>query len=98
MNLKEHQETIDILMETMSKKTKEVSDMKMELETTNIKLQEKVLIGHLIYSGIKVLGDIKMQPLGSSVTVFTVSLGFLVLGSIQRRPEKILLNSLQEYP
>ncbi|XP_052035155.1 centromere-associated protein E isoform X3 [Apodemus sylvaticus] len=42
MNLKEHQERIDILMETMSKKTKEVSDMKMELETTNNKLQEKV--------------------------------------------------------
>ncbi|GAB1295424.1 Centromere-associated protein E [Apodemus speciosus] len=42
MNLKEHQETIDRLMGTMSKKTKEVSDMKMELETANIKLQEKV--------------------------------------------------------
>ncbi|XP_029331454.1 centromere-associated protein E isoform X2 [Mus caroli] len=42
MNLKEHQETIDRLMETMSKKTEEISNMKMELENVNMKLQEKV--------------------------------------------------------
>ncbi|XP_028616283.1 centromere-associated protein E [Grammomys surdaster] len=42
MNLKEHQETINRLMGTVSKKTEEVSNMKMELENTNIKLQEKV--------------------------------------------------------
>lgn len=42
MNLKEHQETIDRLMETMSEKTEEISNMKMELENVNMKLQEKV--------------------------------------------------------
>ncbi|XP_029393798.1 centromere-associated protein E [Mus pahari] len=42
MNLKEHQETIDRLMKTMSKKTEEISNVKMELENVNIKLQEKV--------------------------------------------------------
>ncbi|XP_055484148.1 centromere-associated protein E [Psammomys obesus] len=42
MDLKEHQETIDRLRGTVSKKTDEVSNMKMELENANIKLQEKV--------------------------------------------------------
>lgn len=42
MNLKEHQETIDLLMMTMSKKTAEGSNMKMELENVNIKLQEQI--------------------------------------------------------
>ncbi|KAK7819394.1 hypothetical protein U0070_025422, partial [Myodes glareolus] len=43
MDLKEHQETIDRLRENVSKKTDELSNMKMELENANIKLQEKVL-------------------------------------------------------
>uniref|UniRef100_UPI00402B4B3F centromere-associated protein E n=1 Tax=Arvicanthis niloticus TaxID=61156 RepID=UPI00402B4B3F len=42
MNLKEHQDTIDRLLGAVSKKTEEVSNMKTELENTNIKLQEKV--------------------------------------------------------
>lgn len=62
MNLKEHQETIDLLMMTMSKKTAEGSNMKMELENVNMKLQEKVLTGHLICSCLKSFGGIKVQP------------------------------------
>lgn len=42
MDLKEHQETIDKLRGIVSKKTDEVSSMKMELEDANIKLQEKI--------------------------------------------------------
>ncbi|XP_041515601.1 centromere-associated protein E isoform X2 [Microtus oregoni] len=42
MDLKEHQETIDRLRGSVSKKTDEVSNMKMELENANIKLQEKI--------------------------------------------------------
>ncbi|XP_052586509.1 centromere-associated protein E isoform X2 [Peromyscus californicus insignis] len=42
MDLKEHQETIDKLRGIVSKKTDEVSNMKMELEDANIKLQEKI--------------------------------------------------------
>ncbi|XP_036047276.1 centromere-associated protein E [Onychomys torridus] len=42
MDLKEHQETIDRLRGIVSKKTDEVSNMKMELEDANIKLQEKI--------------------------------------------------------
>lgn len=53
MHLKEHQETIDKLRGIVSKKTDEVSSMKMELEDANIKLQEKVLIGHPICSCLK---------------------------------------------
>ncbi|XP_038167396.1 centromere-associated protein E isoform X1 [Arvicola amphibius] len=42
MDLKEHQETIDRLRGSVSKKTDEVSNMKMELENANTKLQEKI--------------------------------------------------------
>ncbi|KAL1772141.1 centromere-associated protein E [Sigmodon hispidus] len=42
MDLKQHQETIDRLRSTVSKKTDEVSSMKMELENANTKLQEKI--------------------------------------------------------
>lgn len=64
MNLKEHQETIDRLRESVSKKTDEVSNMKMELENANIKLQEKVLIGHPICSCLKAFGVIKVPHPG----------------------------------
>uniref|UniRef100_A0A8C2QPZ7 Centromere-associated protein E n=1 Tax=Cricetulus griseus TaxID=10029 RepID=A0A8C2QPZ7_CRIGR len=42
LDLKEHQETIDRLRGVVSKKTAEVSNMEMELENANIKLQEKI--------------------------------------------------------
>ncbi|XP_057649265.1 centromere-associated protein E [Chionomys nivalis] len=42
MDLKEHQDTIERLRGSVSKKTDEVSSMKMELENANIKLQEKI--------------------------------------------------------
>ncbi|XP_050014387.1 centromere-associated protein E [Alexandromys fortis] len=42
MDLEEHQETIDRLRGSVSKKTDEISNMKMELENANIKLQEKI--------------------------------------------------------
>jgi centromeric protein E len=44
MDLKEHQETIDRLREIVSEKTEEISTMKMDLENSNAKLQEKVFL------------------------------------------------------
>lgn len=64
MDLKEHQETIDRLRGSVSKKTDEVSDMKMELENANIKLQEKVLIGNPVCSQLKAFGVIKVLHTG----------------------------------
>lgn len=52
----------------MSKKTDEVSKMEMELENANIKLQEKVLVGHFICSCLIVaFGNIKVQPYWETV-------------------------------
>ncbi|NP_001408015.1 centromere-associated protein E [Rattus norvegicus] len=42
LDLKEHQETIERLMGSVAKRTEEVSDMNMELERANTRLQEKV--------------------------------------------------------
>ena len=43
MHLKEHQEIIDQLRGIVSEKTDEISNMQMDLENSNAKLQEKVL-------------------------------------------------------
>lgn len=51
LDLKEHQETIERLMGSVAKRTEEVSDMNMELERANTRLQEKVLTGHLTLHG-----------------------------------------------
>lgn len=64
MDLEEHQETIDRLRGSVSKKTDEISNMKMELENANIKLQEKVLIGHLVCSRLKAFGVVKVLHTG----------------------------------
>lgn len=45
MHLKEHQEIIDKLRGIVSEKAEEISNMQMDLENSNAKLQEKVLRG-----------------------------------------------------
>ncbi|XP_008579154.1 PREDICTED: centromere-associated protein E isoform X2 [Galeopterus variegatus] len=42
MHLKEHQETIDKLKEIVSEKTNKISNMQIDLENSNAKLQEKI--------------------------------------------------------
>ncbi|XP_045648807.1 centromere-associated protein E-like isoform X3 [Ursus americanus] len=42
MHVKEHQETIDKLKDVVSEKTDEISNMQMDLENSNAKLQEKI--------------------------------------------------------
>lgn len=43
MHLKDHQEIIDKLRRIVCEKTEEISNMQMDLENSNAKLQEKVL-------------------------------------------------------
>lgn len=65
----------------MSKKTAEVSNMEMELENANIKLQEKVLIGHFICSCLIAFGNIKVQPYWETFgTIHCKAYRFLSLG------------------
>lgn len=45
MHLKDHQEIIDKLRRIVCEKTEEISNMQMDLENSNAKLQEKVLRG-----------------------------------------------------
>ncbi|XP_057165611.1 centromere-associated protein E isoform X4 [Ursus arctos] len=42
MHVKEHQKTIDKLKDVVSEKTDEISNMQMDLENSNAKLQEKI--------------------------------------------------------
>lgn len=64
MHLKEHQEIIDKLRGIVSEKAEEISNMQMDLENSNAKLQEKVLRGvmGLICSNTQYIPRIKSNP------------------------------------